>query len=230
MTSRRFHVDHETEEILLLQRDRPRDGWVPAIPTMRSWQAGHIRIYNPSDISLPTLISMPGNLHWTILLDNEEPVVIPEHPWIPASHAIDIPRGDIPDADDMYRILASHSDEPYNQRMERYLRPTLFVDMPLRLGQPTFESMLESAITASLSHPPPRQRPLQRPTPLPPHVAAIVLATAEASRQACPISMEPIRKTTGAVTSCGHVFQAAAIQEWLQSNDTCPECRQSCSI
>jgi len=209
---------------------------------MRAWQTGNIRLYNPIDIPLPTLISMPGNHHWTILAVNEEPDIVPVHPWIPVYSAIDnIVVEDIPEVDNMYDILASQRDEPYDSRLEHYLRPSLFIDMPLTLvqRQSSFDQMLETAITASLSHHPRTQTSREPRTPshpsatsfrLPQHVVDIVLSAAEADRYSCPISMEPISKATGAVTSCGHVFQATAIQEWLQSNDTCPECRQPCSV
>jgi len=64
--------------------------------------------------------------------------------------------------------------------------------------------------------------------PMPRHVADIlirqaVIGTAGAT---CPITLEPITLTNASVTSCGHIFQTAAIRSWHAENPTCPECRQ----
>jgi hypothetical protein len=92
------------------------------------------------------------------------------------------------------------------------------------------EPDLSLAIRASLSAPPrPRETPPPPPA-FPAHLVGPVLASAEADRKICPITMDPIRKRTAAITSCGHIFQKKAIQEWLASHDTCPECRQRCSL
>ena len=61
----------------------------------------------------------------------------------------------------------------------------------------------------------------------PKHIIDAVLDNAEATKMLCPITMEPIQKATAAITACGHIFQKAALNEWLQANDTCPECRAS---
>ena len=62
-------------------------------------------------------------------------------------------------------------------------------------------------------------------TALPKHVAALVLRQAEADGTTCPITLEPITVTTGAVTSCGHVFAAGALRTWIASHGCCPTCR-----
>jgi len=98
-------------------------------------------------------------------------------------------------------------------------------------------SLLDMAVLASLQQPQPQasqasqpshpQAQQQQQTPLPSHVASLVIRNAVSSNAICPITMEPIHPDTAAVTNCGHVFQRAALQEWLRSNDTCPECRHS---
>ena len=103
-------------------------------------------------------------------------------------------------------------------------------------------SLLDMAVLASLQHPQPSQasqasqpqpqasqasQQQQSQQPLPSHVASLVIRNAVSSNAICPITMEPIHPDTAAVTNCGHVFQRAALQEWLRSNDTCPECRHS---
>ena len=42
----------------------------------------------------------------------------------------------------------------------------------------------------------------------------------------CPISMNPIQRTTAYVTDCNHVFERSSIERWLTTNSTCPYCRE----
>jgi len=67
-----------------------------------------------------------------------------------------------------------------------------------------------------------------QPQPLPQHVAALVIRSAIESGAQCPITMESIAESNAAVTSCGHVFNRRALDRWLETNTTCPECRQIC--
>jgi hypothetical protein len=76
--------------------------------------------------------------------------------------------------------------------------------------------------TPEPSAPPPAQH---IPPQIPPHIAAIVLRQAVTDATVCPITMEPITTTNGAVTSCGHVFVAHALREWIAAHGTCPTCR-----
>lgn len=69
-----------------------------------------------------------------------------------------------------------------------------------------------------------------KPTPMPRHVADILLDKAIADGTACPITMESITKENGVVTSCGHLFERTAVTKWVSENGTCPQCRQSCSL
>ena len=59
----------------------------------------------------------------------------------------------------------------------------------------------------------------------PAHIIDAVLEHAEATKKTCPITMEPIEKATATVTACGHIFQKAALTQWLKTHQTCPECR-----
>ena len=61
----------------------------------------------------------------------------------------------------------------------------------------------------------------------PAHIIDAILEHAETTKKTCPITMEPLQKTTATVTSCGHIFQKAALTEWLETHKTCPECRQT---
>ena len=91
---------------------------------------------------------------------------------------------------------------------------------------------MAATILASLSqYPKPvKGSQSQPPPPLPKHIQTVVLERAETEGQTCPITLTPIKSATATVTSCGHIFQTAAIQEWLSENQTCPECRQICSV
>jgi hypothetical protein len=71
--------------------------------------------------------------------------------------------------------------------------------------------------------------PTATPFAYPAHIIDAVLEHAQATKKSCPITMEPIEKATATVTACGHIFQKAAIIEWLKTHQTCPECRQTFS-
>jgi hypothetical protein len=72
-------------------------------------------------------------------------------------------------------------------------------------------------------------RPSQT-APLPKFVADALITAAVASAATCPITMEPIKNQTAAVTSCFHVFDAMAIASWFVNNTTCPTCKQPAHI
>lgn len=64
-----------------------------------------------------------------------------------------------------------------------------------------------------------------RPPPLPKHVADLLIRDAEAHGSTCPITMEPIKAASATTTPCGHVFAANALNIWVSTHSTCPECR-----
>jgi hypothetical protein len=63
---------------------------------------------------------------------------------------------------------------------------------------------------------------------LPQHVAKLILADSISKNEDCPISCEAITMANGSVTSCGHVFSKASIDEWFKLKDECPVCKQTC--
>lgn len=75
-----------------------------------------------------------------------------------------------------------------------------------------------SPVPASVVHP-------ARPTPLPKHVADLLIRDAEVRSAICPITMEPIKASTATATPCGHIFSATALNTWVSTHSTCPECR-----
>jgi hypothetical protein len=66
--------------------------------------------------------------------------------------------------------------------------------------------------------------------PIPAFVATLLIEDAIAKKQDCSITMEPISATTATVTSCYHVFNKDAIQQWLERNTSCPVCKQKCTL
>lgn len=64
---------------------------------------------------------------------------------------------------------------------------------------------------------------------LPAHVAKLILADSISKNEDCPISCEKITLANGSVTSCGHVFCKASLDEWFKIKDECPMCKQKCT-
>jgi hypothetical protein len=235
---RRTYIDPHNGELLFMEWDTHHDGWVPSTETMHAWQEGRSRIYNPTD-NPNIFITMPGHIQWPRLHPTEEDDirVLMERPWIPDGQAMEgLYEDEIEELDALQRLMTETVlyTPPRINRLESILRPTLVMEMPMTLlVQPPrqTDSILAATLLASLVAPPqPPQQPAPRPPPFPKHLADQVLAAAEAAGQVCPITMEPIQKSTAAVTSCGHVFQKEAITHWMQDHDTCPECRQPCVI
>ena len=65
---------------------------------------------------------------------------------------------------------------------------------------------------------------------LPKHIRDTLVAECIDKKEICPISMEPLDATTIAITSCFHFFSKQSIEEWLKTNQTCPQCRESTSL
>jgi hypothetical protein len=76
--------------------------------------------------------------------------------------------------------------------------------------------------------------PAQRTTllkPIPQRIAWLIAEDASKNNETCPITSNDISPITAAVTSCFHVFENDAIQEWFHRNPTktkCPMCREIC--
>jgi hypothetical protein len=228
MDQRCAYVD---EEILFMCWNPRKDGWVPDMDIMREHRNGNLRIYQPVDTE-DYLVTMPGHILWPVKFDGADILEVLEKPWVAA--ALQGMQEDEIDELDAYRIT-----EPNPPAI---LRVGIRIDAPLTIRaldldlsldlDNRYNEELAAAVLASLSsyRPRPTVRPESRPPALPKHIQEIVLERAEIEGKTCPITLTPIRKTTGSVTSCGHIFQTGAIQEWMSDNQTCPECRQICSI
>ena len=64
---------------------------------------------------------------------------------------------------------------------------------------------------------------------LPSRIARIIARDAAANGELCPILHDVINPESSAVTTCFHVFDKVSIETWLQSNSTCPVCKERCS-
>ena len=233
MNSRRFYIHPLRGDLIFLDWE---NGWVPAMHTMGDWQSGQNRIYSPSD--QPSLmITMPGHTVWSRLQSTEESDILSllTPPWIPDGQFMEGIREDQIEENDQLIALQHLMDDPpplsegQMAILDRLLRPRLRMEMPMTVER-YHRPLMDLALAASLSSaPPPRPRG-PPPSAFPPHLVDSVLTAAETEGKTCPITMEPIRKETAAITSCGHIFQKMAIHEWLQRNDSCPECRQRCSV
>jgi hypothetical protein len=87
---------------------------------------------------------------------------------------------------------------------------------------------------------PPRDIPAPQPAPRPTTAASpptlqaftiqALINHAVSESMNCPISMNPIDKTTACVTSCQHIFERDSITQWMNSHTTCPVCRQRATL
>jgi hypothetical protein len=87
-------------------------------------------------------------------------------------------------------------------------------------------------LAIQLAHPIPYEpvQPKAEPTPIPAFVATLIVEDAVSKKQDCSITMEPVTKESAVVTDCYHVFDKDAITRWLETNKTCPVCKQMCAV
>jgi hypothetical protein len=222
MNQRCAYVD---TQILFMSWNGQKDGWVPDLTTMQQHRDGQLRIYEPSD-GEGYVVTMPGHVRWPTKFDGDDIREVLELPWVPS--ALQGMREDEIDELDTYRTMASN--------LPPILQIGIQINAPLTLVELDIPSLFEERMTATIlasmsQYPKPIQSQIRPPPPpLPKHIQTVVLERAESEGHTCPITLTPIKSATATVTSCGHIFQTAAIQEWLSENQTCPECRQICSV
>lgn len=62
-------------------------------------------------------------------------------------------------------------------------------------------------------------------------IADLVIKDVIQQELTCSITMNPFTpETATCVAPCYHVFDKDAITTWLETKDTCPECREKCSL
>jgi hypothetical protein len=72
---------------------------------------------------------------------------------------------------------------------------------------------------------------LQKPSTVQKRIADLVIKDAIQQELSCPIAYTPFTLETAAcVAPCYHIFEKDAITKWLETNTTCPECREQCSL
>lgn len=223
--------DDESEFLYML---RTPDGTWHADMTMlehcRFTEAPQPRTYRIDEDNFVTVVTEP--LHWVRLPYTEYPNVrtLVQRPWLPADAIYTgIPVDEILAFDVWNREPAAAAsvaawNEPHRPRLEEPRGPWEPYTVP-----PTVQPQPQPQPSAPpvAAQQPQSLRSAQSPPPaaLPPHIVALVVANAVATGATCPITMEPITAAEAAVTHCGHVFQAAALQTWLLRHPHCPECR-----
>lgn len=233
MSQRRAYVDNVTNELLFLiaygesdpswvpEYGVRGDSWVPDMQAMESYRRGHIRVFNPFDELFVTMDRHSERLTWPLIQPEETAAIraLLVHPWIPLGAVYS--GEEVP----MERIQEFHDEHPRSNYWGNILRPQLAYpeDHAFRLNilpQPHTQIQTQTQT----------QTQSQTISPMPPHVARILLERAEQEGVACAITGEAITPVTASVTSCGHIFDTTAIRTWLSTHTTCPECRQPCVI
>ena len=210
-TDRRAYIDPTTNEVLLLEWKRAGDqeGWLPALDTLRAWQTGLLEVCKPS--ASPEFVTMPDRVHWPCLTPEEERHILTllNKPWIS-------PRMIVRPAP----APAAGSRPPFVVRLQppsMHHHPLIRLMMQMPMTPGLAAAAAAGPFVAAAAKP--------KPTPFPRHLIGPVLAHADATKANCPISLEPITKENATVTSCGHVFQTEALDQWLTQSTICPECR-----
>ncbi len=65
---------------------------------------------------------------------------------------------------------------------------------------------------------------------IPKRIARLVAIDYINNGEECPITMMPLDVDTTAVTSCYHVFEKSALEEWMKTNTSCPVCKTECAV
>jgi hypothetical protein len=201
--------NRDTSSFLFMIREAD-DTWIPDLDMLNIHRIARPppRIYRVADTT--TYISVDNNgteRTWGTLDGSATIRQVVEGPWISNDEIYqEFPAADIAAFDTWIRGACNG---PGLIEWEDHIRPQ--IDIPLR---PPY--------TLLTLHEKPTAPPAPRP-PLPSHVAAILIANAVATGATCPITMEPIQAEAAVATPCGHVFTAAALNNWQRH--TCPECR-----
>jgi hypothetical protein len=65
---------------------------------------------------------------------------------------------------------------------------------------------------------------------MPQHIVNAYIEGLIAKEETCPITMNPLEKMTTCLTPCGHALDMPSARCWISSENSCPVCRQSCSL
>ncbi len=65
---------------------------------------------------------------------------------------------------------------------------------------------------------------------LPKHVLQALIRAAILDKKSCPISMTEFEEIQEfGITPCYHIFDKEAVERWISTHSTCPECRANCA-
>jgi len=131
----------------------------------------------------------------------------------------------------LWRNAAHMQEEAANDALQGLME--LVDDLPPHLGHivlPPLGPIGPPLLAAAPLGPGPNAHPLQKVIleKIPQRIAWIIAEAAK--EELCPISTNPISPITASVTTCFHVFETEAINEWIARNPVtpCPVCRKVC--
>ena len=206
MSQRRAYI---SEDGLVLLAMSARGVWVPHDSAMEEYRCGVTRIFQPYEDLIVTAVPEEIPLCWAVMPEAET-----RQPR--TSISFFIPMEDIIGPEVPYDMIPDFMESL--QGSEGTSGPIMDILTP-RLSFPS----LPAGPTGPTG-------PAGPAVTLPKHVIQILLEKAEEEGKECPITGSPITVATGAVTSCGHIFERTAIETWFAQSYTCPECRAPCRI
>jgi hypothetical protein len=194
----------------------------------------------------------------TLVYDRRRATQQPEHSmttrWLftgtmifSMSHSEPIPLLDLERAEELLQAMADsdnelHVHEGGRDAQRMWERRWTFIDIEEEIAEEEeadrrrerrARRAAAAAAAVQVQPLPVQSPPTQIPTPIPKFVADLIIADAVAKAATCPITMDPLKIATAAVTTCFHVFDANAIASWLASdagNGTCAVCRTPTTV
>jgi hypothetical protein len=155
-------------------------------------------------------------------------------------------RTDIPDAvpvlklSSPHTVLSSHFSRLVQVPAGSHWR------FPFEIGLPIPDPTLRQIRTEALEHaeqaaidmlmrlsgrravtPPPERSSAAS---MPQHVINILVETALAKKECCPITQDELTKESMVVTPCGHGLDNSSASHWISTKHSCPVCRQPCAV
>jgi hypothetical protein len=215
--TRRTYIDPTGSSILFYSLNPLDGGWYPDTDFLEDWRLlpADVWVYRPVDRP-DIFITVPDGRIWPLMTVDEAADIraFPDKPWIQGGTVIDY----YP----LLAILGGQTHHPSHHSVQENEGLMALAVAAITEGWIDFTTNSESPLPLS-----------QSPTvsaPLPSHIVSTLLRCAESEGLTCAITMEPVTAAEGAVTSCGHYFQKAAVERWLSEHGTCPECRQPAVI
>jgi hypothetical protein len=136
-----------------------------------------------------------------------------------------------------------HDDDQYHNneyardydRDIEYYRPNRFIAAGAGAGEPrtrrrSVPRTPPRVVREVPDMPPVAAASTSRPVSLHAFTIQALINHAISENMTCPISMNPIDKSTACVTTCQHIFERDSIAHWLADHANCPVCRQTTSI